>query len=183
MTPFRLTKCPPFPTEWGTSRSLMGDTRCPPRKERNESKGASGPNSRGGPEHSKTPQPPHLQPVDNSPDQHHHQHHHHPTTHTHTMNPRNTHQRHRRTWNATIRTLGQWTCRRCLNNPTACGPLSGQPIKPGDPYDLGHPNDATPGGPTNDHRLEPEHPHGNRSAGATAGNLARNNRIPPSRNW
>lgn len=180
MTPFRFTKCPPFPTEWGTSRSLMGDTRCPPRKERNESTGGLRPPTTE--EDQSIPrltQPPHLQPVENSPAVDHLHHNPQPTNHTHPMtSPRGTHQRHRRTWTTIITTTG-WTCRRC-----------GTPITPGQPWDLGHPTDATPGGPTNDHGLQPEHAlkkdcpaGGNRSAGATAGNHQRNNRIPPSRTW
>lgn len=85
---------------------------------------------------------------------------------------RNTHRKLRRQWDTTITNQGGWTCRRC-----------GHPITPGQPYDLGHPTDATPGGPTTTHGLEPEHPHCNRSAGATAGNHLRHHPLTPSRNW
>lgn len=79
----------------------------------------------------------------------------------------------RAAWQAKIDTLDGWTCRRCSRR-----------IPPNDPnaWHLGHPDDMT-NGPTLTADLEPEHPRCNTSAGATAGNLARNKPLPPSRNW
>ena len=84
---------------------------------------------------------------------------------------RNAHTSLRKRWAAVIRQHG-WTCRRCH-----------QPITPTQQWDLGHPDDATPGGPTSTRGLEPEHAHCNRSAGATAGNYLRANPLPPTRDW
>lgn len=66
-------------------------------------------------------------------------------------------------WQEAINTNHGWTCRRC-----------NQPIPPNDraAWQLGHPNDTTTG-PTHIADLEPEHPHCNTSAGATAGNYQR----------
>ena len=74
-------------------------------------------------------------------------------------------------WNI-LMANGNVECRRC-----------GQPIKRGTPWHLGHPNDATPGGPTTNTNLWPEHATCNTSAGATAGNKLRLNQPQPSRNW
>lgn len=78
----------------------------------------------------------------------------------------------RRHWRQLIDAGHPVTCRRC-----------GRPIKPGQQFDLGHPDDATPGGPTTNQALAPEHPACNRTAGARAANHHRAGTVPPSRPW
>ena len=66
-------------------------------------------------------------------------------------------------------------------NPDYTCPKCGLPLLPGvpgmDTWDAGHVRDGEVGG-----ALRPEHAKCNRSAGATAGNLARKT-PPPSRHW
>lgn len=72
--------------------------------------------------------------------------------------------------------VGPITCWRCH-----------QPIRPGEPWDLGHQTDRALGGTDTPDNLWPEHRHCNRSAGRRLGQfLARHgarNRTTPSRNW
>ncbi len=74
----------------------------------------------------------------------------------------------RQYWNQQIQRGKQPICRRCNN-----------PILPGE-WHLGHPDDATRGGPKHNKDLAPEHTTCNTSAGASEGNR---NRTQPSREW
>lgn len=75
------------------------------------------------------------------------------------------HRAERADWNHLIQTGHQPTCPRC-----------GQPITPGQPWDLGHTHDLILGG--NPHTRRPEHARCNRQAGATLAT-----QTPPSRPW
>ncbi|MGD8214620.1 hypothetical protein [Aestuariimicrobium sp. Y1814] len=73
-------------------------------------------------------------------------------------------------WNVIIANNQGWTCRRCQ-----------KPIRPGEPYDLGHAADADPSRTHETHDVEPEHPFCNRSAGSKARNKL--GKLNPSRDW
>lgn len=84
---------------------------------------------------------------------------------------------HSGTYAADARRVKQWA----YAHPGYRCPRCGQPLLPGVPgydrWDAGHVIDGQVGG-----ALRPEHARCNRSAGATAGNLARKS-APPSRSW
>lgn len=79
------------------------------------------------------------------------------------------HRQHRADWDQAIQAGAMPTCRRCS-----------KPIKPGQPWQLGHIVDLALGG-TPKHRA-PEHKRCNEAAGGQL-SAALRNQPPPSRNW
>lgn len=79
------------------------------------------------------------------------------------------HQTHRADWDHLIQAGHRPVCRRC-----------GDPIEPGQRWQLGHITDLALGG--NPKTRKPEHARCNETAGATLGNALRT-APPPSRPW